>query len=401
MHAIYAFGLLILIAYLGSRFIRKGKRSFSPFTFLFQSGLIYVSLGLYLGQHGSNVLSLEILRSFRPLIALGLGWVGFVFGFQLEFRYLKRFPGIYTWLSLLLFVSVSLLVAVPLISILERWFGEPRFYLHGVAVALGILAGIHSPTLLNLVAPLVPKRGHYYYLARFLVSVGGFWALVGMMALTSFWHFPFFEQGEITMGFLLIAVSTVVPILLGYLFFKLTASRITQRDLLVYLLGMVFFVSGAAFYFNLMPLYVCMVLGIVYSNLTHRHERIYPILLASEKPLYIVLLILVGALWKIDFNLRIAALVLFLLVLRTAGHMLSTPLLGRLLKFPFRLPLTFGLSLMSAGGLGVAFAVSIFVAYPMDITNIFLSVALIVIIVGDVLSPPAIKASLYRLGSKE
>jgi len=270
-----------------------------------------------------------------------------------------------------------------------------------VAVSLGLLAGIHSPTLMNLVAPLVPKRGHYYYLARFLVSVGAFWALVGMLALTSFWRFPFFEQGVVSMGLLLMVVSSVVPFLLGYLFHKLTARRVTEQDLLVYLLGMVFFVSGAAFYFNLIPLYVCMVLGIVYSNLTRRHERIYPILLASEKPLYIVLLILVGALWEIDFNLRIAALVLLLLVLRTAGHMLSPPLLGRLLKFPFRLPLTFGLSMMSAGGLGVAFAVSIFIAYPMELTNIFLSVALMVIIVGEVLSPLAIKASLYRLGRKE
>jgi hypothetical protein len=401
MHAIYAFGLLILIAYLGSRLIRKGGRSFSPFTFIFQSGLIYIALGLYLGRHGSNVLSPEILQSFRPLIALGLGWVGFVFGFQLEYRYLKRFPRRYTWLSLFLFFCVSLLAAVPLIWILERWFEDPRFYLHGVAVALGLLAAIHSPTLLNLVAPLVTKRGHYQYLARFLVSVGGFWALAGMMVLTSFWHLPFFEQGNVLMGLLLVAVSSLVPVLLGYLFHRLTASRVTEQDLLVYLLGMVFFVSGAAFYFNLIPVYVCMVLGIVYSNLTRRHERIYPILLASEKPLYIVLLILVGAIWEIDLDLRIAALVLLVLVIRTAGHMLSTPLLGRLLNFPFRLPLTFGLSLMSAGGLGIAFAVSIYIAYPMDLTNVFLSVALIVIIVGEILSPLAIKASLYRLGSEE
>jgi hypothetical protein len=37
----------------------------------------------------------------------------------------------------------------------------------------------------------------------------------------------------------------------------------------------------------------------------------------------------------------------------------------------------------------------------MDLTNIFLSVALIVIIVGDILSPLAIKASLYHPGSNE
>ncbi len=401
MHAIYAFGLLILVAYLGSRFIRKGKRSFSPFIFIFHSGLIYVLLGLYLGRHGSNVLSEEILRSFRPLIALGLGWVGFLFGFQLEYRYIKRFPRKYVGLSFCLFLGVTLLVTIPVIWILEQWFAVPRFYLHGVAVALGLLAAIHSPTLMNLVAPLVPKRGHYYYLARFLVSAGGFWAVVGMTFLVSFWHFPVSDQGTVASALLLILVSTLIPILLGFLFHYLTRIRILEQDLLVYLLGMVFFVSGAAFYFNLMPLYVCMVMGIVYSNLTRRHEKIYPVLIASEKPLYLVLLILIGALWEIDIDLKIAALVLLLVGLRIAAHMLITPILGRLLKFPYKLPVTFGLSLLSAGGLGIAFAVSIYLAYPMDLTNTFLSVALIAIIAGEVLSPLAIKASLYRLGRKE
>jgi len=401
MHAIYAFGLLILVAYLGSRFIRRGKRSFSPFTFIFHSGLIYVLLGLYLGRHGSNVLSEEILRSFRPLIALGLGWVGFLFGFQLEYRYIKRFPRKYVSLSFCLFLGVTLLVTIPVIWFLEQWFAVPRFYLHGVATALGLLAAIHSPTLMNLVAPLVPKRGNYYYLARFLVSAGGFWAVVGMTFLVSFWHFPVSDQGTLASALLLILVSTLIPILLGFLFHFLTRIRILEQDIQVYLLGMVFFVSGAAFYFNLMPLYVCMVMGIVYSNLTRRHEKIYPVLIASEKPLYLVLLILIGALWEIDIDLKIAALILLLVGLRVAAHMLITPILGRLLKFPYKLPVTFGLSLLSAGGLGIAFAVSIYLAYPMDLTNTFLSVALIAIIAGEVLSPLAIKASLYRLGRKE
>lgn len=401
MHAIYAFGLLILLAYLGTRFMRRAKDSFSPLALFFHSGLTYVLLGLYLGRHGSNVLSSEILTGFRPLIALGLGWLGFMFGFQLEYRYLKRFPRKYIGLSLLLFITVFIIVTTPMIWLFERWFDYPRFYLHGAAGALGLLAGIHSPTLMNLVSSLIPKRGHHYYLARFLVSVGGFWGLVGMVLLASFWHYPFFEQRSLLKGVILLGISTLMPILLGYLFHQLTAKRIPEQDLLVYLLGMVFFVSGAAFYFNLLPLYVCMVLGIVFSNLTRQHEKIYPLLISTEKPLFLVLLILVGALWEVNLNLRIFVLVLLLLGLRLGSHMLSMPVLGRLLRFPFKLPFSFGLSLLSAGGLGVAFAVSISLAYPMELTHIFLSVALLAIFAGEFLSPLAIKISLYRTGRKE
>lgn len=402
MHAIYAFGILIILALLGTRFIRRGKRSLSPVAMIFHSGLVYILLGLYLGQHGSNVLSPEVLKGFSPLIALGLGWVGFMFGFQLEYRYLRRFPRKYTSLSFLLFLCVFMFTTGVLVWVFEQWFHLPRVYLHGVAGALGLLAGIHSPTLLNLFAPLIPKSGHHFYLARFLVSVGGFWGLLGMVVLASFWHFPFTSgRGTTITSLVLFVVSTLFPALLGLLFHKLTAQRVSESDLLVYLLGMVFFVSGAAFYFNLIPLYMCMILGIVFSNLTRRHERIYPVLLATEKPLYLVLLILVGALWDFAFDERIALLVLLLLGLRIALHSFFAPVLGRLLRLPFRLPRTFGFSLVSAGGLGVAFAVSITVAYPMELTRTFLSIAMFAILLGEFLSPWAMKLSLYRKGRTE
>jgi hypothetical protein len=72
-----------------------------------------------------------------------------------------------------------------------------------------------------------------------------------------------------------------------------------------------------------------------------------------------------------------------------------------LLKFPLPLPHLFGFSFLSFGGLGVAFAVSLKLAYPMELTEVFLSVALISIIVSDFLSPWILKRSLLRLESKE
>ena len=101
MHAIYAFGIFVLLALLGTRFLYRGKNPFSPLYILFQSGLVYVFLGVYLGQQGVNILSPQILQGFRPIIGLGLGWIGFLFGFQLEYRYLKRFPRKYLSLSFL------------------------------------------------------------------------------------------------------------------------------------------------------------------------------------------------------------------------------------------------------------------------------------------------------------
>ena len=137
-------------------------------------------------------------------------------------------------------------------------------------------------------------RGNHFYLARFLVSVSGFWGIFGLALLSSFWHSPFFRTQLFFKGSLLFAAATLLSMGMGWLFHFLSGKRIADQDLLIYMLGLVFFISGAGFTFNFSPLYMGMVLGITFSNLTRKHERFYPLLLSTEKPLYIIFLILIG-----------------------------------------------------------------------------------------------------------
>lgn len=401
MNAIYAFGLLILLAFLGSRFIVR-RRSLSPLNYIFLSGLVYIFLGMYLGKMGLNILSPQVLDDLTPLLCLGLGWIGFLFGFQFEGKYLRRFPKKYIGLSFFLSMFVFFLVYAAVFFLVRELYAEqPRFLLYGLALSFGLLATVTSPTLLNAASFALPSKGDYSYLARFLTSVSGFWGIVGLALLFSFWHFPFFEYRIVLNGAYLILISTVVPIILAFLFYLLTKKRTSEQDILVYLLGFVFFVSGAAFYFNLPPLYVSMVMGITYSNLTKIQERLYPLLLSVEKPLYIVFLILIGAIWDFEFDIRVVLLIFVVLCSRILGYVLSMRSLGFLLRFPFPLPFLFGFSFLSFGGLGIAFAVSLKLAYSMEMTEVFLSVALISIIISDFFSPWILKGSLLRLESKE
>jgi hypothetical protein len=401
MKAIYAFGLLILLAFLGSRLIVRRKTLF-PLQFIFLSGLLYIFLGLYLGKQGLNVLSPQVLDALTPLISLGLGWIGFLFGFQFEAKYLRRFPKKSLGLSFFQSTFVFFLVyAVLFIVIRELYPDQPQYLLYGMALSFGLLATVNSPTLLNAASFGLPIKGDYCYLARFLTSVSGFWGIMGLALLFSFWHFPFFDSQIILLGSVLFLVSTIVPIILGYLFYLLTKKKAPEQDVLVYLLGFIFFVSGAAFYFNMSPLYVSMIMGITFSNLTRIQEKLYPILLSAEKPLYIVFLILIGALWEFKFDLTIALLILAFLSSRALGYVLPLRSFRFLLRFPFPLPHLFGFTFLSFGGIGVAFAVSLKLAYQIELMEIFLSIALISIIVSDFFSPWLLKASLVKLESEE
>jgi len=402
MHAIYAFGLLILLAFLGSRLIVIRKRFLSPLTFLFLSGLIYIFVGFYLGKEVLDVLSLQVLQGLTPLIGLGLGWIGFLFGFQLELKYLRRFPGKYLGLSYLQFLFSFIVVFFGLFFLLKVFYtSEPSFLLYGMALALGLLISLNSPTLINASLSFTPTRGQYFYLARFLVSISGFWGVVGLALLFSFWHFPFSESKAFVSGGMRLLASTVFPVFAGFLFHFLTKRKNQEQDLLVYLLGLVFFVSGAAFYFNLPPLYLGMVLGITFSNLTKIQEKIYPLLLSTEKPLFVIFLLLIGALWEFNVDYKIVLLVILTFVLRVIGYTVSLPIIGGLLSFPLKLSPAFGLSFLSSGGIGVAFAISLKLAYPLPLTDIFLSVALLSIILGEILSPLGLKYSLFKSDSEE
>jgi len=401
MRAIYAFGLLILLAFIGTRFLVR-KKSLSTLNYLFLSGFVYIFLGLYLGHHGLNILSLQVLAALDPLVSLGLGWIGFLFGFQLERRYLRRFSKNAVGLSVLKTFFVFLCVFGVMVLSIERLFPEQPSYLRfGMALAFALLATVNSPTLLNAAAFVLPSRGDYLYLARFLTSVSGFWGIVGLSLLFSFWHFPQFETHLILRGTLFLCVSTLVPALLGIVFHFLTKEKISEKEILVYVLGLVFFVSGAAFYFNLSPLYSSLIMGIVYSNFTKIQEKLYPLLLSTEKPIYIIFLILIGALWEFRWDWSLVLLVAAFLFARIIGSTLPLPFCRLLLRYPHPLPPIYGFSFLSFGGIGVAVAVSLKLAYPLALTDVFLSVALLAIIVSELLGPKALKIAILKLDSQK
>ncbi len=397
MEAVYAFGLLILIASLGARFIARG-RFLSPFQTFISSGFIYILLGLALGGRGLNILSASVLEGLAPLVGLGLGWVGFLFGFQLEARYLKRFPRVYIGLSLLQSLAVFAAGALVCTFLLKELYpGQKESLLLGMAVALGLLMSMVSPTLLHGASGILSGKGDHYYLGRFLTSIGSFWGIAGLAVLSSFWHYPFFTSRVFLKGGGLFLAATLFPVIMGWIFHLLTRKRATEEQMLVLLLGIVFFASGAALYFHLFPLYVSMVMGMVFSNLTRIHERLYPLLLSTEKPLYITFLILIGALWELNLDARVALLALVIIAFRILAFTVPLPAIRAALGFPLPLPPRFGLCFLSQGGIGIAFAVGIKLSYPVPLTEIFLSAALLGIVASELLAPWGIKMSAGRM----
>ena len=94
MKIFFALLIVILLVFGGYHLtFRKFKIPLIARTF-YLSGLEFILFGIFLGPLFLNVLDDTSIRGLEPLMALLLGWVGMLFGFQFEMAILRRFPGL-------------------------------------------------------------------------------------------------------------------------------------------------------------------------------------------------------------------------------------------------------------------------------------------------------------------
>lgn len=386
MKALFAFGLLILIAFLGSRFLTR-RKNFSPFFFIFHTGLIYLLLGIALGNKGLNILSPEVLEHLSPLLILGLGWVGFVFGFQFEKKYLQRFQRKFISFSffyfLIFLLTISGLAYLLMSRVIELNLPEALSF----SFALALLFSLTSPTVLDVILFQVNKKELPSYLARFIVSVTSFWGILGLAFLVFFMPHQESSQPCFWWPLCIFTLSISLPILIAFLFHRLTRKKVSEEEMLLFLLGLVFLCAGIADSLGLAPLFPTMILGIAYSNMTRRQEKLYPLLLNTEKPMFVVLFILVGALWQPQFSWPLAWVILLLIVLKILVLIGLISPLTSLLHFPFPFSPWYGLCFLSSGVMGVTFTVCVYLWWGLTLSQLFMTVGLISVICLDFLSP--------------
>ncbi|HDH96816.1 MAG TPA: hypothetical protein ENF73_03705, partial [Proteobacteria bacterium] len=90
MRTILGILLIGFLAVAGATFLKRHvpaqKAGFGPF----RSGISFLLLGLILGPSVTSVFDENTLASMEFVAALGLGWIGFLFGMHLEWRLLRK-----------------------------------------------------------------------------------------------------------------------------------------------------------------------------------------------------------------------------------------------------------------------------------------------------------------------
>lgn len=349
---------VILIALLGARLSFSTERVPAGARLLFRTGTHFLFLGMLLGPLVLDLLTPTALERLTPLLGLGLGWIGLLFGLQLERETLASFP----WTFHVVAVGQA---AITFALFLAGAFGLMQ--LGGwnladhaaLAVAAAATAAVSAPAGIALISTNFLVRGQVRRLLFFAASIDGLVGIVLLHGLYSALLSAAPGGGVDGDRFVLwLAAGAALGAVCGILFVWLLRLRPDAEELVLYILGISALCAGAALQLGISPLFAGLVLGAIVANLARDRARVFTALQRWEQPIYLVLLILAGSLLRLP-SWWIAPAVVGYTALRTLGKLVGLGAVARVTPLDFELPRGSGLGLLPQGGISLAMAISL------------------------------------------
>lgn len=365
--------------------------------FLFVSGAEYLGLGVLLGPFVlADVQPFRDLTAMGPIFAFAAGWVGLLYGLELELRSIDLLgramrlaladtlvtgvlvAGSAGWL----FTSGHLMPAVPPD---EAWLA---------AGVLGCAAAAGSSSAVDLV------RSRYADLDTQLLPMLRRTARLGdLLSITVFGVlFCVFHEGRTlterppaASDWILLTVG--LGLVLGLLFVVFIGNDQGENNVFLAMVGILMFASGAAFFLNLSALLVNLLLGVVLVQ-TAQGAKIRAQLERTAKPASLVLLLFAGAHWEPVPLLPGLVVAFGFLGLRLLGKVggtlvatVGTPVRGDLFR-----------GLMAQGDAAVAMALSAKLVYDGPAVNLAYTAILAGVVVNELVSPRLLRGLLVDAG---
>jgi len=403
MEPLFSTLVLILLALLGASLSFSTEHAPPGPRLLFKTGTHFVLVGFFLGPAGLEWVSAEALEQLSPLLVLGLGWVGLLFGMQLDRDTLGQFPRGFHMVALgqavlafLFFAGIGLLG----LALIGRSSEVARLMVWGAAAT----ACLSTPAGIAMVSSNFLVRGNMRRLLFFVASLDAVVGIIALQIIYSVYHPAALGQtfGDVpALGWIVVGLG--LGTVCGILFLWLTRKRPAGEELVLFLMGGAAFAAGAAMQLQLSPLFVCVVMGAVIANLAPGHKRVFRSLERWEKPIYIILLIMAGALlrfptlWVIPFA---AAYVMLRVGSKVAGGFIAV----RMVPLPFPPPKRLGLGLMPQGGISLALAISLMLTFRgldldgLDAMDTLFSIVLMGVVVSELTGPVFTTAALRQAG---
>jgi hypothetical protein len=200
-------------------------------------------------------------------------------------------------------------------------------------------------------------------------------------------------------------INVAVGVASGVLF-HLFLGPVSQLDeaegssrLFVALAGAIVVASGASYYLNLSPIFTNLVLGFILANSGSAHRDVQRMLLATERPVYLALLLFAGAAWSPGSVDLLFIAPVFVLV-RLAARFIGGHTAGELVAPAGLRTSGFARGLLSQGGLAVAIALNYSQVRPDLNPRLMLTTTLLSVLLFEMVANGEAAAFLSLLGDR-
>jgi len=348
--------------------------------FLFLSVAEYIALGVVLGPTVfPEVDPFYDLTVVAPVFAFAAGWVGLLYGLELDFSA----PGLSRPLRL---AFVNWLVTSVLVTAASLWFLRSGLWLEPApweiawpcAMVLGAAAASGSSSAVDLLSERYQDAAtHLLPLLRRTTRLSTALAILTFGLVFCVWRV---SEGALDVPERGVLVTIGIGVILGFLFFLFIGKDQSTNKAFLSMVGILVFASGSAFFLQLSALAVNLILGATLAQ-TRRGGRMALQLERTQRPVTLILLIFAGALWQppplVAAVVLTAGFVALRLLARIVGVGLATggtPLRGDLWR-----------GLLDQGDVAVAMAVGFQLVYGLVYDHPAIDLVHTTILVGVVL----------------
>jgi hypothetical protein len=327
-------------------------------------GAEYVLLGVLLGPHVTRLLDAGRVQDLTPIVSLAIGWLGMLLGTYFRLPTLALLSPDHVRIAFAEAVA-TFAAGLGALLLLFRYLAANSWADAAVqAVTLAAVATLSSPAAVDAFVNRARVRSAILPVLQLTARID---ALIGVAAFGLI--LAILHRGDVAPDIRpptateWAVINLAVGVASGVLFHLFLGPREGEAEsggasrLFVALAGAIVVASGASYYLNLSPLYTNLVLGFILANSGGAHREVTRLLLATERPVYLALLVFAGAAWSpesVDLLFLAPAFVLVRLAARFFGGRVA----GELVAPPELRTPRLARGLLAQGGLAVAMAVN-------------------------------------------
>ncbi len=341
------------------------------------SGAAFLLVGYLLGPDLLSLLDETTTTHLYPLSGLVTGWIGLMYGLQIDLPFIKR-------LTAPLLVSASLDTGLTLLlffmGTLTLFPALGPHYTPTLAFIISATAACSSQAALVMASPHLKPTPSAMALMR--IATTGSLASLFIFALSFLFSGPTPSPDQLSMltqSELPIILGTTMALVLLYTLFL--SQRRSREELILIVTGMVVLTSGLAATHHFSPLLANATTGFFLGNTTRYRDRILSMVIILDKPLYLLLLILLGA-RVIPITGPLLLTIALYLFLRILAKMTGGLLISLFHTAP-TLPRSAGIGFLEQGGLAMAICFDAQHTFPDATTHTVVTAILIATLISD------------------